>query len=210
MDVDDDIPTCRICFGTEEPFIRPCSCSGTMQYVHEDCLNEWRTRGASTTAFTSCPQCRVEYSIVNSRASMWMKRPLVRWVLSGVLLTTLLCISSVITAPFRFFRMAIAFVELDMPSTYADTLVEWWANGALAVACIGVSIAFEEARRANRHDSWTWTASVLSSLALHDVRVLRVFAVFGVWTAFWNVMRRVTDVSNRLVTRWSRVVDLGS
>mgnify|MGYP001810783084 CR=1 FL=1 len=36
---------CRICLGEEEDIqnelICPCNCSGTMKYIHNDCLREW-------------------------------------------------------------------------------------------------------------------------------------------------------------------------
>lgn len=38
-------PICRICLmeGAEEgnPLVNPCSCSGTMKYVHITCLQQW-------------------------------------------------------------------------------------------------------------------------------------------------------------------------
>ncbi|KNH09698.1 hypothetical protein XU18_0383 [Perkinsela sp. CCAP 1560/4] len=39
----DDIPTCRICLGSTEPLITPCKCTGSMSFVHLDCLDRWRT-----------------------------------------------------------------------------------------------------------------------------------------------------------------------
>lgn len=35
---------CRICFGEEDHFdrlIKPWNCKGSMQYVHEKCINQW-------------------------------------------------------------------------------------------------------------------------------------------------------------------------
>jgi E3 ubiquitin-protein ligase DOA10 len=36
---------CRICYGDEKdidsPLIQPCSCSGTMKYIHFACLQKW-------------------------------------------------------------------------------------------------------------------------------------------------------------------------
>jgi E3 ubiquitin-protein ligase MARCH6 len=40
----DNHPTCRICRseGTpDEPLFHPCKCSGSIQYVHQECLMEW-------------------------------------------------------------------------------------------------------------------------------------------------------------------------
>lgn len=40
----DDADTCRICRGEstpEEPLFYPCKCSGSIKYVHQECLMEW-------------------------------------------------------------------------------------------------------------------------------------------------------------------------
>src|SRR4051794_19467411 len=39
-----DPDTCRICRGEaspEEPLFYPCKCSGSIKFVHQDCLMEW-------------------------------------------------------------------------------------------------------------------------------------------------------------------------
>ncbi|GJD11889.1 E3 ubiquitin-protein ligase MARCH6 [Galdieria sulphuraria] len=45
MDVaTEDEPECRICRGTNEPdrpLFHPCRCSGSIKYIHEDCLVQW-------------------------------------------------------------------------------------------------------------------------------------------------------------------------
>lgn len=35
------MPKCRICWEEERPKISPCSCSGSMAYIHEECLKLW-------------------------------------------------------------------------------------------------------------------------------------------------------------------------
>ncbi|KAL5385077.1 hypothetical protein DPSP01_004888 [Paraphaeosphaeria sporulosa] len=40
----DDVDSCRICRGEstpEEPLFYPCKCSGSIKYVHQECLMEW-------------------------------------------------------------------------------------------------------------------------------------------------------------------------
>ena len=39
--VADAMPQCRICFGDEGTFIKPCKCTGTSKYVHVTCLKRW-------------------------------------------------------------------------------------------------------------------------------------------------------------------------
>ena len=54
---------CRICLeeDEEENLISPCLCRGTTKYIHEKCLNEWRTLSENTDNQTICPQCKFEY-----------------------------------------------------------------------------------------------------------------------------------------------------
>jgi hypothetical protein len=43
-DGSNDVDTCRICRGEatpEEPLFYPCKCSGSIRYVHQECLMEW-------------------------------------------------------------------------------------------------------------------------------------------------------------------------
>lgn len=44
FDDDDESPVCRICRGEatpSEPLFHPCKCSGSIKYVHQNCLQEW-------------------------------------------------------------------------------------------------------------------------------------------------------------------------
>ena len=41
--------------------LRPCMCSGSVSYVHLDCLNHWRS--TSQTAYFTCSICRYNYNI---------------------------------------------------------------------------------------------------------------------------------------------------
>lgn len=47
---------CRIClsdeFDSENPLITPCKCSGTMKYIHLDCLRDWLKSKISIKTFT--------------------------------------------------------------------------------------------------------------------------------------------------------------
>jgi hypothetical protein len=51
---------CRICHceGTiEEPLISPCCCLGTMQYLHQSCLQRW----IKSAGVKSCELCKFEF-----------------------------------------------------------------------------------------------------------------------------------------------------
>ncbi|XP_078084436.1 E3 ubiquitin-protein ligase MARCHF7 isoform X2 [Mustelus asterias] len=65
-DEDDDI--CRICqIGAgattpPNPLIQPCNCTGSLQYVHQECMKKWLqskiNSGADLTAVTTCELCK--------------------------------------------------------------------------------------------------------------------------------------------------------
>lgn len=61
-------PCCRICYGTERdgedgPLFRPCSCRGTMAWVHMECLDRWRKTSVNPRSFYRCDQCHFQYRL---------------------------------------------------------------------------------------------------------------------------------------------------
>ncbi|TFK52041.1 hypothetical protein OE88DRAFT_1499089 [Heliocybe sulcata] len=53
--------TCRICSAPAEPdqpLFHPCKCSGTIRYIHQDCLTTWLTHSKKKT----CDVCKYPYS----------------------------------------------------------------------------------------------------------------------------------------------------
>ncbi|KAM8933856.1 E3 ubiquitin-protein ligase MARCHF7 [Pelodytes ibericus] len=61
---EDDL--CRICqtgmTSPSNPFIEPCKCSGSLQYVHQDCMKKWLhakiNSGSSLETITTCELCK--------------------------------------------------------------------------------------------------------------------------------------------------------
>ncbi|KAI0831910.1 hypothetical protein BC628DRAFT_1350502 [Trametes gibbosa] len=53
--------TCRICSAPaepEQPLYHPCKCSGTIRYIHQDCLTEWLAHSKKK----NCDVCKYPYS----------------------------------------------------------------------------------------------------------------------------------------------------
>ncbi|KAF9266796.1 hypothetical protein L218DRAFT_955901 [Marasmius fiardii PR-910] len=53
--------TCRICSAPAEPdqpLFHPCKCSGTIRYIHQDCLTTWLSHSKKKT----CDVCKHQYS----------------------------------------------------------------------------------------------------------------------------------------------------
>lgn len=53
---------CRICYSDSEPFISPCKCSGSIKYVHPECIMRWISM-RSVSERKKCENCLGEYKI---------------------------------------------------------------------------------------------------------------------------------------------------
>lgn len=55
---------CRICRdeGNDlNDFISPCSCKGSVEHVHKECLNQWLSVNRNTEKYLKCQECNAEY-----------------------------------------------------------------------------------------------------------------------------------------------------
>ena len=52
---------CRVCYenDSKEPLIAPCSCSGSMKYIHKSCLQKWLLHTKNST----CNVCKQPFEI---------------------------------------------------------------------------------------------------------------------------------------------------
>ena len=64
----DDSDTCRICRGEgskDEPLFHPCKCSGSIKYVHQNCLMEWLAHSQKK----HCELCKTPFRFTKLYAS---------------------------------------------------------------------------------------------------------------------------------------------
>ncbi|KAG7093540.1 hypothetical protein E1B28_007211 [Marasmius oreades] len=84
--------TCRICSAPAEPdqpLFHPCKCSGTIRYIHQDCLTTWLSHSKKKT----CDVCKHQYSFTKVYAPdmpstlppFLMLRQLVKQVIFAIL-----------------------------------------------------------------------------------------------------------------------------
>jgi len=52
---------CRNCHEAGGELIKPCRCSGSLQWVHRDCLNTWRSVSPNPASFSRCDICHEHY-----------------------------------------------------------------------------------------------------------------------------------------------------
>ncbi|OMJ83687.1 hypothetical protein SteCoe_15358 [Stentor coeruleus] len=58
--------TCRICMepeNQENPLLTPCKCSGTIRYIHEECLKTWLVSHFEDIAKSCCELCKTDFSM---------------------------------------------------------------------------------------------------------------------------------------------------
>jgi len=60
-----ELPLCRICLSDEgqADLVTPCECRGTIAFVHEACLNKWRTMQHATSRQDVCQLCMSPYRV---------------------------------------------------------------------------------------------------------------------------------------------------
>ncbi|KAG8559863.1 hypothetical protein GDO81_017479 [Engystomops pustulosus] len=68
---EEDGDLCRICqtgvASPSNPFIEPCKCSGSLQYVHQDCMKKWLhakiNSGSNLEMITTCELCKEKLNL---------------------------------------------------------------------------------------------------------------------------------------------------
>jgi len=84
---------CRLCFSSEEDsallgrLFSPCRCSGTMKWIHVQCLNEWRAVAPNARSYYRCDQCHYEYNLRRAEWARYVEHPATSKVISALLLS---------------------------------------------------------------------------------------------------------------------------
>ena len=68
MSNDDDESVCRMCHSEGEPdrpLFYPCKCSGSIRYVHQDCLIQWLKVKSKSLTESKCELCGEKYKFRN-------------------------------------------------------------------------------------------------------------------------------------------------
>lgn len=94
-EAEDGSPVCRICYGGREVgrLISPCPCSGTLRFVHLECLNSWRLASANPRSSYQCDQCLYRYSFQRALYANILRSAVVLHALTllAFVLAVLLC-----------------------------------------------------------------------------------------------------------------------
>jgi len=72
LDGDDDDDDVDGSSSQNRRLISPCLCSGTMKYVHLECLNQWRAAAPNARSLFRCDQCGYEYRVRRVRFASFL------------------------------------------------------------------------------------------------------------------------------------------
>lgn len=98
----------------DQRMLRPCRCSGSVSYVHLECLNRWRA--TSTAAYFTCSVCKYNYRI---------ERTLIAQILVHEATVLVLAVLMIVAACFALglvVSFTIAYLELPIDPVH-DILV---------------------------------------------------------------------------------------
>ncbi|KAJ5953516.1 Zinc finger RING-CH-type [Penicillium verhagenii] len=82
----------RLVYESSDPesgrLLRPCKCKGSSRYVHEGCLQSWRTANPSlgTRNYWECPTCRFQYRLERLTWARWISSTATQLILTLAIL----------------------------------------------------------------------------------------------------------------------------
>lgn len=130
---------CWICFGSGPGLIAPCQCSGSMRWVHRQCLDRWRVDAANPLNFTHCRHCGAAFQMVlrrpaaaDDREFQARRRRFVRGVISdfarrAALLQLVLCaLAMAIRTLDSKERLVVLFDLRQMEGTPPAGIGDYW------------------------------------------------------------------------------------
>ena len=213
---------CRICFGSAYEnglgrLISPCMCSGSMRYVHVQCLNDWRSESANPRSFTHCDQCGYAYNVQRTEWAAILENPKVIKGVTGLLLLAAVIACALVLGPLGAAYHFYNLVRLDPRwlgnppgSSFVASIWCWQldvlVSGLLGVAIFGVGTAVRDAYRTNRFTNHSWILGVVTALATSDVRIYRVFALFGGLAAAKSAQEYAEHTAKLLLTKWGTAI----
>lgn len=174
-----EIPICRICLqdDSENNLISPCRCSGTANYVHMECLNEWRNLSTNPLASSKCLVCNTPYRLVSIQHHFFRN-----WCIFINYSTTVVFIHQHLAAFFMtvFIGSTIPLHEDSLknhsPSEYYKSIMRIYVICILSMITLMLLYTlYVFIRYAARHDRKKLCYEIMDSVCAHMVPC----AVFG-------------------------------
>jgi hypothetical protein len=157
--------TCRICFETvssaidpasgepsygnsdcpDSRLLRPCKCSGSQRYVHESCLQSYRTHNLLQDSYVKCPTCGYSYRLETSPLRGFITHSATQVLTTGTIVAFL-----IFTAGYAAIPLLSITIRFRQTLEYGIMLIPWYtanrgwldhfAQGAVLVGLTGIAI----------------------------------------------------------------------
>jgi hypothetical protein len=107
----DENKACRICHESNDPLFYPCKCSGSIKYVHAECLKQW----LRVTERKMCEVCGEELSFLkefteNAPRSKFSLRVILKLLLEGLSAAAHVALEFLTFAAVIWFVPALSFL----------------------------------------------------------------------------------------------------
>ncbi|THH12440.1 hypothetical protein EW146_g7700 [Bondarzewia mesenterica] len=151
----EELDTCRICSAPAEPdqpLFHPCKCSGTIRYIHQDCLTTWLTHSKKKT----CDVCKHPYAFTKVYAQDMPRHIpvilLLQRFIQHALFAILFCLRAVVVA--LVWLAVLPWVTIWTWRMYfaIGNSTAWWIS-ARARAAAPASMSFFYNLTARAHSS---------------------------------------------------------
>ncbi|KAL1841680.1 hypothetical protein VTJ49DRAFT_6719 [Mycothermus thermophilus] len=158
----------RVRYVSDDPelgrLISPCLCKGSQKYVHEGCLQAWRTSAPlSDRNFWRCPTCQFEYRLERLRWGRWLS-------------------SKPLRAGLTFFIMAFTVFLLGF---VADPILNLWLDPFGSIFGTFIDFDLEDPILMDDEDVGTWSMHFVKGfLSLGLLGFLKTMVAMSPWHWF--------------------------
>lgn len=109
-------PPRKIYYSEEDGhLISPCLCKGSVKYVHEACLQQWRYANVGGEHARKCPSCKYEYQLSRVAWAKWVRSRTLAFVMAVAIVITMIFILGFMADP-------IVSLWLDPVATLSESV----------------------------------------------------------------------------------------
>eukprot|EP01105_Mastigella_eilhardi_P021193 TRINITY_DN5108_c0_g2_i1.p1 TRINITY_DN5108_c0_g2~~TRINITY_DN5108_c0_g2_i1.p1 ORF type:complete len:340 (-),score=72.13 TRINITY_DN5108_c0_g2_i1:403-1422(-) len=186
---------CRNCHDTAgDDFIAPCSCAGSMKWVHRSCLDQWRAASPNSMSFYVCDVCKTHYKL--RQRSNIRCQAYTRFVLYCV------CDVAVVVGLIGLVMMILGFVmygidcacdftSIIFPEDWVPKIQQMWAEvwlygPALLLFIVGIVGSVLLLKNCLRRGGETSSATAHVTYDTYPNYHATAFPGFWLWYVMWN------------------------
>lgn len=183
----------RVVYLSEDPelgrLLRPCKCKGSSRYVHEGCLQKWRTVDPRypTRNFWNCPTCGFQYRLQRLTWARWISSTSTQILLTiAILFLTIFMLGFVADPIIDFYLGPLDEIPLDVDIDLDEESASWLEHLVKGMASLGL-LSF--IRVAFTMSPWWGARSIAggrSTSGRDRVRSLNwLFVLMGILSFLW-------------------------